>query len=329
MHRLVVLALAAALTGPAAADAHDSDGTLVTGITQAAELQMSRQGTYAGGDLAGVPCSWEWEIGSGAAYANTQAPSAFGLIGAHRATRNPAYLAAARCTADQAIVRYDAAPSTRPYSDDVVLLAWMSGETRSPLYLMKAASYHRRTRAAFPTGTALADYYIDRRLSLAGWDLESQIFAALSVGQIRYANAIAARLVERRADWENQPYFDGYDYTTISQGSLIAALALSRDPAVTAYRKEITGLTLARQDPATGAWNDDYQATAYILVSLASLPATHAVRVAANAALGYLLDSETPAGGWSYPPEYAEVNGEALLALTLFVDRDRGPMGHR
>jgi hypothetical protein len=179
----------------------------------------------------------------------------------------------------------------------------------------------------------LADHYIDDRLSLAGWDLSSQIQAAIAVGQDDYAEAIALQIILRRAAWENIPY-GGYDYTLISRATLVGALADLEGKTIKKYRDEARTLTLAAQD-VDGAWDADYQTTAFALSSLAESPHTADVKKDAAGAIKYLLSTESPDGGWIYvgDGEYGEVNGEVLSALTDFVrrhgDGDRDERGFK
>jgi hypothetical protein len=302
---------------PAFADDHDAPSPLKAAILRGADLHLARQGSFANGDT-GVglyDAAWEWQIGTGWAYRNTQGPSARGLVAAFRATGREAYLAGAVSAANQAVGRFEAHPADRPYSEDVLLLTDVSDATGDPGFAARAASYHARTRARFPTGAELADYYLVRK-SLAGWDLASQVLAALAVDQEDYARDIALELIARRAEWEHLPY-GGYDYTVISQAALLEALADLEGRTVKAYAREIRQLTLQAQ-AADGSWAEgDYQATAFALQGLLASPKSREVKRAAASAIAYLLATQTPEGGWSFGAwgEYGEVNGEVLSAL--------------
>ena len=294
-------------------------GPLHSAIRAAADRQLSLEGAYTNGDTGAgsYACSWEWLVGTGVAYRNTQGPSALGLLAAYAILRNPTYLNGVVCAADQMVGRYDAAPSLRPYADDEILLVTLSDATGNPTYAQKAVAYYGRVQAQFPTGKDLADYYINNRLSLSGWDLSSQILAALAVGQRDYARAIADEIVARRADWETVQY-GGYDYTLLSHAALIQALddVSRRDRPVALYLKEITAAVVAAQD-ADGAWDEDYQTTAYVIMGLDDAdPRPREFQKAEYAGVQYLLNNQTN-GGWVYPPEIGEVNGEALTALCL------------
>lgn len=331
----IVVSLFAALVFtslPALGDEHGGSSPLKAGVIRGADLQLSRQGSYLNGDTgAGTyTCSWEWQIGSGSAYRNTQGPSARGLVAAYKATGKDAYLAGAVCAANQAISRYDANPADRPFSEDVLLLTDLSDATGDHAYASWARSYFSRTQTLFPTGAALADHYLTR-LSLAGWDLSSQIEAALAVDQEDYARDTALQLIARRADWEHVLY-GGYDYTVISQGALLEALSDLEGRTIKRYWGEIRRLTLQAQ-ATDGSWADgDYQTTAFALRGLLASPKNNEVRRAAAGAVKYLLSTETPEGGWSYGTwgEYGEVNGEVLSALAAAIhhhgddDQDRG-----
>ncbi len=217
---------------------------LHSAIRAAADRQLALEGTYTNGDAGSgtYACSWEWLVGTGLAYRNVQGPSALGLLAAYAVIRNPTYLNGVVCAADQMISRYDADPTMRPYADDEILLVNLTDATRNPVYAQKAVEDYARVQARFATGTDLADYYINIRRSLSGWDVSSQILAALAVGQKDYARAIADELVARRTDWDGVLY-GGYDYSLLSHAALIQALddVSHRDEPVESYLKEITG----------------------------------------------------------------------------------------
>ena len=320
--QLLSFVLAAGFLAAANAQADEPNGALASGVRRAANLQLARQQTYGNGDtgVGTYACAWEWEVGTATAYANTQGPSALGLVAAYQAFEKTTYLAGARCAADQMIARYTADTTKRPYSDDVIHLVQTAHAAHNPSYAAGAAEYHARTRAKYATGADLADHYIDIRASLAGWDLSSQIEAALAVGQHAYARGIALRLIERRGDWEGVLY-GGYDYTLMGHGALLGALDTFKDDVVRDYRTEARADVLLNQG-ADGSWQGDFQITAYVLMGLETLPASDKVRRAINAGANFLLANETAAGGWSYPPEYGEINGEVLAALSSLVDDD-------
>lgn len=330
MKRAISLAVMVLMMSATAAFADDPqpNDALRDGVKRAADLQLSRQGTYTNGDLGSgtYECAWEWIIDSGLAFRNTQAPSALGLLAAYEATGKVKYLISgsegAVCAANQMIARYDADTSRRPFAQDLIFLAELSELTHNRGYLDLARTYHARTRAAYPTGGALADHYIDVRQSLGGWDLSAEILGAVAVGQDDYAEEIALRLIARRADWEGVLY-GGYDYSLLSHGWLVAALDGMRGNVIKAYRKEITASVLSAQ-AIDGSWDHgSFQTTAYVLMGLETLSRSHDVRHAIKGGANFLLSTETAAGGWSYPPEFGEDNGEVLSALAPLL-RNRG-----
>ena len=328
MKRAIYLAIMALLVSAPMVLADDPPNTLRDGVSRAADLQLARQGTYANGDLGSgtYDCAWEWIIGSGSAYRNTQAPSALGLLEAYEATGKVKYLTSgsegAVCAANQMIARYEADTSRRPFAQDLIFLAELSELTHNRGYLDLARTYHARTRAAYPTGGALADHYIDVRQSLGGWDLSAEILGAVAVEQDDYAKDIALQLIARRADWEGVLY-GGYDYSLLSHGWLVAALDGMSGNTIKAYRKEIAASVLAAQD-TDGSWDHgSFQTTAYVLMGLETLSRSHDVRHAIKGGANFLLSTETAAGGWSYPPEFGEDNGEVLSALAPLL-RNRG-----
>jgi len=124
------------------------------GVKKAADLQLSRQGTYPNGSTGvGVyTCAWQWDINpTSPAYRNTQGPSALGLLAAYEALGKVKYLNGVVCAANQMILRYDA-DTGRAYAQDMELLVRLSEATQNPVYRNRARLYHQRTRAAFQTG---------------------------------------------------------------------------------------------------------------------------------------------------------------------------------
>jgi len=274
-------------------------------LNLAASLHLDRQGTYSG-----IPYSWEWQIGTGIGATNVIGITATGLLAAYEKLGNAEYLTGAQNTGDTLISLYDAAGAGRPYSQDVEFLVRLSSDSAIPLYADKAAEYYQRVMTAF-TAEQNADRYINARYSLAGWDLASQIRAALSVGANDYAAGIAARLIERRADWEGQLY-GGYDYTTGSFCSLLWAFVELDQNNFCDYREELRVFVHENQS-IDGSWDSgDYQSTAYALISLAADGTARGIQAKG---WGYLRDSMTAEGGWSYPPEIGEVNSEVIMAL--------------
>ncbi len=71
---------------------------------------------------------------------------------------------------------------------------------------------------------------------IAGWDLASQIEAALAVGQEEYAEGIAERLIDRQAEWEGVLY-GGFDYTVLSPRPIVGALSKLEGEAIQAVSR--------------------------------------------------------------------------------------------
>ncbi len=316
----VVVLLAIGSVTTFANDDKKVPSTLVSAISRAADNLLARQGTYLDGDTRGgnMVCAWEWIPGSGYANANTQSTSSRGLLAAYRVTDKASHLKGALCAAKELVLRLDAI-TKRPYSEDVIFLTEISETSGNRAYAKKAADYHRRIRRDFATGASLADHYIDARKSLAGWDLSSQIQAALAVDQEDYAQAIVERLIQRRGDWEFAPY-GGWDYTSLSRSALISALQDFEGKTVKKYRDEIRQATLAAQG-ADGSWGDpDNQGTAFALYGLAAAPKSAAVRTATSAGIRYLLATQSASGAFiDVYGENTEVSGEVLSALCLYV----------
>lgn len=311
-------------------DEQEIRDVLLTG----AELHLSRQGTYSNacGDSYGPPDipeiagTWEWVVDSGSTCWNVAGISATGLLAAYERTHVNEYLDASLLLGDTLVEKFEIISADgsqwedRPFSHDIEFLVRLGKASRDWSYIRTARSWHD-VITDNETAEAIADRLIDKRLSLAGWDLASQIRAALQVGKWRYALAIAKRLLERRADWEGVP-LGSYDYTTLSHASLLWALYDVRFGGrdITAARREFQAMILDGQEP-NGSWDDgSFQTTAYAILGLETSRSGRHKRKVLRRALGnafiFLRDSQTADGGWSYPPEYGEVNSEVLIAIS-------------
>lgn len=305
-------------------------------LVAGADLHLSRQGTYtnACGDGYGPPAvseiagTWEWEIGSGWTCWNVGGISATGLLAAWERVRDPGYLGGAIAAGDALAARYDAIVTDdpegaewedRPFSQDIEFLVRLGRDSRNHAYARVARDWYRIITGT-KTAEENADRYIDARKSLAGWDLASHIRAARAVGEWRYARDMARRLLQRRADWEGVPY-GGTDYTMTSYASLLWAFAELGfgGRVIAAAEREFRDLVLqaqAQDGPQKGSWEaGDYQTTAYAVLGLDATDGRHEVAKALGRAFAFLRDTQTAAGGWSYPPEYGEINAEVLVAL--------------
>ena len=318
---LIVLSIIALLapTAALAAKPGGNQAELNSLLVTAADLHLSRQGTYSG-----IPDTWEWKIGSFAGYWNVVGISATGLLAAYEKTGDTDYLDGAILTGNTLVANYDAITS-RPYSQDIEFLARLAADSGDPSFLTKAASYYSRVTGAF-TAVENADRYINARLSLAGWDLASQIRAAVAVGNTDYATGMVTRLIERRVDWEDAPY-GGWNYTTVSHASLLWALRDLSNTSFSAYTDEIRTSLLAAQETG-GSWDGgDYQTTAYAILGL-DRPRTPATSSASAEAWVFLRDNNT-AGGWVYSgTEYGEVNSEVIMALGILNLDEGKKLGH-
>lgn len=296
------------------------------------ELHLGRQGTYSNGcgDSAGPPNvpeisnTWEWTIDSGSTCWNVAGISAAGVLAAYERVHLEEYLDAALLMGDTLVEKYQmitadgAQWEDRPYAHDIEFLVRLSRASRQWSYYWTAYNWHRVVTDN-ETAEEIADRYIDKRLSLAGWDLASHIRAALKVGKKRYALGIAERLLERRSDWEGV-INAGYDYTLLSYTSLLWAFHEFGfgSPDIVSARREFRTLILEAQR-SDGSWdNGSYQTTAYAVIGLDAVRSSRRnkdMRQALGNAFVYLRDAQTIDGGWSYPPEYGEVNSEVLMAI--------------
>ena len=314
-------------------------------LVKGADLQLSRQGTYANAcgasygppNVPTIENTWEWEIGSGETCWNVGGASAIGLLAAYERTHNRDYLNGAIAQGDTLVAKYDiivtndpngAQWEDRPFSQDIEFLVRLSRVSHNHSYAKVARDWYGIV-IANKTAVETADRYIDARKSLAGWDLASQIRAALAVGKWQYARDIAKRLLERRADWDGISY--GGDWTILSYSGLLWAFAEIRFGGrdIAAAEREFRDLVLKAQVQEglqMGSWDDgNYQTTAYAILGLdATTGRQHKVAKALGKAFAFLRDSQTAEGGWSYPPEYGEENSEVLMALGGLQRREIG-----
>ena len=315
-------------------------------LVKGADLHLSRQGTYANAcgasygppNVPTIENTWEWVIGSGETCWNVGGASAIGLLAAYERTHDRDYLNGAIAQGNTLVAKYDAIVTDdpegaewedRPFSQDIEFLVQLSRVSHNHSYARLARNWYDIV-VTNKTAVENADRYIDARLSLAGWDLSSQIRAALAVGKWQYARDMAKRLLERRADWEGLMY-GGYDYTILSYSGLLWAFAEIRfgGREIAAAEREFRDLVLEAQvqvGPQMGSWDDgSYQTTAYAILGLDTTNGRqHDIVKALGKAFAFLRDTQTAEGGWSYPPEYGEDNSEVLMALGGLQRREIG-----
>lgn len=314
----------------------------------AADTHLSRKGDFLNGTTAVVDSGvWEWEIGSGDTYTNIQGISATGLFYATVPSSNPAYALGAFETVNLVVGRYTAAPTQRPYAQDVELLfdacafnpadyglaPGAAEQPESSAYCTLGTQFYARWLIQYPDPHDLADYYIDLRKSLSGWDLAAHVRAARLAGFDVYSVGIAEQLLARRADWEHVPY-GGWDYTESSWGALLRAMlelhaSGSLSPAMYTEALAIADLLIAAQ-AGDGSWGGgDFQATSYAILGLRADPWNFTLpwqqAIIEGVDFLHATVSAGPTCGWSYPPEYGEMNSEAIAALAVvqslpFVD---------
>jgi hypothetical protein len=302
-----------------------------------ADLHLDRQGTYSNGCDGGygppavyeIGHTWEWVVGNESTCWNVGGISATGLLAAFERTRNHDYLEGAIAQGDTLAEKYNiivtddpegAEWEDRPFSQDIEFLVRLSFDSRDWSYARLARNWYKIVTDN-KTAEETADRYIDLRSSLAGWDLASQIRAALAVGEWRYARRMAKRLLERRAEWEGIELGE-WDYTMSSYASLLWAFDELRFGLrdVHAAKREFRDLVLEAQE-LDGSWEaGDYQTTAYAILGLDAFEVRRRGRKgeipkALGMAFTFLRDTQTQEGGWSYPPEYGEVNSEVLMAV--------------
>jgi len=301
----------------------------------AAETHLARKGDYMNGTTNVVDAGvWEWEIGSGFTYTNIQGISADGNFYATSSLVDPQFALGSYATANLLVGRYNANPTLRPYAQDVDLLLdacafdpgayGLEAPFDNSAYCMLGVQYYSRLVGQFPNPYDNVDRHLSAgRGSLSGWDVGAHIRAAWRAGFVSYAQGMADRILERRPDWEHV-LLGGYDYTEASWGALVRVMlemhaAGDLDPAVYAEGLAIADALIAAQSP-DGSWGEgDFQTTAYVVLGLRADPWNFTLpwQQAIIEAVDFFEASATPAPtcGWSYPPEYGEMNSEIISAL--------------
>ena len=320
----------------------------------AADTHLSRKGDYLNGTTTLIDSGvWEWEIGSGNTYTNIQGISADGLFYATVPTSNPAYALGAFDTVNLIVGRLSTVlPGPppfmqRPYAQEVEMLfdacAFDPGafglapdalaQPESSAYCTLGTHFYARWLIQYANPHDLADYYINIRRSLSGWDLAAHVRAARLAGFEVYSVGIVEQLLARRLDWEHVLY-GGWDYTESSWGALLRAMleleaAGALPPAMYTEALAMADLLIAAQ-AVDGSWGGgDFQATAYALLGLRADPWNFTLpwqqAIIEGVDFLHATVSAEPICGWSYPPEYGEMNSEAMSALAVvqslpFVD---------
>jgi hypothetical protein len=240
---IILLSLGGLLAAaPAAFSSADEQGDgIVNALDLGATYLTSVQGTYPGDDLvnpgppgkwvsySAIPNVWEWDAGTGYAYANTWGATALGLLVASQASGNTAGLAAAIAYADDIADDYHDSGNfprsqTAPFLTDIELLTRV-GTTGCTC---TATNWFSN----LPPAVDFADRTIDGSISrgngdLAGWDIAVDISGALVSGHFEYACELAKRVIQRRADWEGSSPADLQDWWgVLSEGGLANSLSL-------------------------------------------------------------------------------------------------------
>jgi hypothetical protein len=294
-------------------------------LVQGADRLIGLQGTYFSPDTGkNIDNTWEWLVGDGNTYLNIHGVTATGLLAAYEKTKHRKYLNAAIAAGNVLVQRYHELGlngytwDDRPYSGDIEFLAWLSRASHNPLYGNVAVSWYGIVPAN-KTAAQQVDRFITTRLSLSGWDLASQIRAAMAVGQGAYAKAMAEELIRRSGEWVGIPY-GGWDYTTLSYASLLWALDQvgGFHEEIAAYR---TALINAQQ--SDGSWDEDYQETAYAIIGLVAVRGKGSMDALYKAAT-FLVNSQADLGGWVLEGygELSEVDSEAVISLAALLKGD-------
>jgi hypothetical protein len=330
-------------TGPTVSDTTVNQA-IVSGAERLRLLQNLDGGWYF------VALATSCGRGVGVSCPNTIGVTALAMLAAYQRTSNASYLDAAVAAGNAIVSQFNATPSPGlPHTQDVEFLAELARITGNATYSTTANAWFQIVKNTYGTGAANVDQWLADRdhvishgaRSLAAWDLASLIRTAKAAGDVNYALSLAARIVEREADWKDtNPLhrFDqcgdpagcgptdnkrAFDYTLIGEGSLLWAFhdLPGFEPQVTEYR----AFLLSQQD-AAGSWGGgNLQRTAYIALGLAAVGGAQE-QAAIRSALAFYLSYQQPQGGWpslvtttSTDVEITEVDSEIVRAMfTLF-----------
>ncbi|MBP9697936.1 MAG: hypothetical protein KBD65_01990 [Candidatus Moranbacteria bacterium] len=307
-------------------------------LTCAADYHLALKGDYLNGTTNVTDFGvWPYVIPEldppTTTYNNVEGVTADGMLYATKALSDSSYGLATFSTANLLVGRYDATPTTRPYSTDVEFLTnvcefdsneYLGGNSA---YCVKATEFYGRVTGQFPNPTALVNRYIIEagRGSLAGWDIASHIRAAWRSGWHTYAVGLVEEIMDRRVEWEHVP-LGGYDYTTISHGSLVRVMVEMYhvgDLDVSRYSDALLmAAALLPLQEVDGSWENDPQVTAFVLLGLRSETTDMQIWHTAIVLGENYLENSAVNCAWVYDTGsgtegYGEVNSEAIMALSL------------
>lgn len=321
-------ALAAAVSLPAVALA----APLKVDVEDAADHQVSAQGTYKGG----LQHSWEYRFGSKRSGTNITGVVATGMLAAHRLTKLSEHQNSALRAAKALLAKYDKSwKRRRPHTQDIEFLAQAG-------YVIDAARWfnvlRRRWKAADYVDYVLSARAAGKSASIVGWDIASAIRAATAVGQPGYARGLLTRLIERRRAWDVAK--DRQQAGVLSAASLLWALAdYRRFSRLTAdqrrFAESLERRVLAAQGKKGGFTTPDgseysTQTTAYAVAGLARWGGGKNKRAAARGRSWLrsvaVTDKQYYLGGRMWASHYdlqnrpsktyvSEVQSEVLVAL--------------
>jgi hypothetical protein len=311
---ILALVLCLTISLPAFADRPgNAKDALRNAIDNGGDRLLATQGPNSGL----IPYNWEWVAGDGNYNnKNLQGITAAGLLAAFEKTGNRAFLTGAKNAGNILKQRYAAKPNDRPYAQDVEFLVQLYKDTKDKSYLDTARNWYKVVTVNF-TAEANVNRLITARASMAGWDIAAHIRAANAAGFKDYARDMADETIRRAADWVNKPS-GGWDYTSLSYGSLLWALHeiggdFRNHVTIDSYRNY-----LSANQTDNGSWDDDYQTTAYIILGLEAVKGGgRDLRETLSSAIDYLVDNQADNGGWVYTGygEYPEIDSECVMAL--------------
>ena len=294
----------------------------------------TRDGAVSGANrlvsLQNADGSFPWDVTDPTAYQNVQGVTAIGVLDAYLLTRDAAYLTSATKNRDW-LLAYRNSGTSPPQllsAPNATFLARYAAIAHSPSDLQVARDVlSQQINTRFGSAQNLVTTIVDVRKNSHGlgnmglWDVALYVTAAQSAGMTDEASAIAAALdAQTIAD----PFDGTANYYELGLTGLITGLATADAEAHATKISQATAALLAAQQadgsiPTTYGgvlYPGDAQATAYGVLSLIQV----GERDAAQAGASFLLAAQRDDGGFEPypddPTEYAEIDAEAVDALT-------------
>jgi subtilisin family serine protease len=319
--------------------------TVVGGGTRLQQLQNADGGWYF--RATDTTCGF----GADVSCPNIIGVTGLGLLSAYERSGDPAILADAVEAGARLLAIRAAAPAAQPYSQDLEFLVALADASGDPQYATAATAWFSTVTTAHPVAAARVDWQLEARhaqrlRSLAVWDLASLIRSAKAAGEGDYAQALAAEIIAREAEWKDVDPLHrwdqcgaaggcgpadnprAFDYTLLGMGSLL--WAIHDLPGFDAQVADYRAWLLSQQD-AEGTWNvGNLQITAYVALGLGAVGGA-GTAAAIQEAVRFFIDHQLPEGGFPFSvvgsvasAEFTTVDSEIVRAIGVLYSTAEG-----